>query len=211
MELFEYLKGKGLLEKRAVYEAFYEVDRADFVPENLKEYAYDDRPLSIGQGQTISQPQVVAFMLDILDVKEGSTVLDIGFGSGWTTALLAHMVSQKEDYLKGEQGRVIGVEKIPEIYEYGKRNVEKYNFIKKGIAELFLGDGRVGKKEKGPYDRILISAADKDKSLPLKLNDQIKERGKIVLPINSSVFLFTKENNKFKEEEYPGFSFVPLV
>ncbi len=201
-KLPNFLKEKGFLERRECYDAFCKIDRADFIPEESKKYAYEDFPLPIGNGQTISQPQVVAFMLHLLSPREGDNVLDIGFGSGWTTALLAEIV---------KNGKVIGIEKIEEVYEFGKKNIEKYGFIEDGVVELFLGDGKRGKKEKGPYDCILISAADKDHNLPSILGDQLKEGGRIVLPINSSIFLFTKEKRGFKKEEYPGFVFVPLV
>ncbi len=201
-ELADFLKEKGLLEKKENYNAFCKIDRADFVLEEVKKHAYEDFPLSIGSGQTISQPQVVAFMLHLLSPKEGDNVLDIGFGSGWTTALLAEIV---------KNGKVIGIEKIKEVYEFGKKNIEKYNFIENGTVKLFLGDGKRGMKKRGPYDCILISAADKDHNLPLDLRDQLKEKGRIVLPIGSSIFLFTKEEKGFKKKEYPGFVFVPLV
>ncbi len=201
-ELIDYLKGKGFLERENVYNAFSEIDRKDFIPEELKKYAYEDMPLSIGYGQTISQPQVVAFMIKLLSPEREQTVLDIGFGSGWTTAILAEIV---------KTGKVIGVEKVPEVYNFGKKNIEKYNFINKKTVELFLGDGRKGKADKGPYDRILVSAADRAKDLPQNLTDQIKDGGRIVIPIDSSIFLFIKKKGIFQWEEYPGFSFVPLV
>ncbi len=202
INLANSLKGKGFLEKKENYDAFCKIDRADFVPEDLEEHAYQDAPLPIGSGQTISQPQVVALMIDLLSPKKGETVLDIGFGSGWTTALLAEIV---------KEGRVVGIERVPEVYEFGKKNIEKYGFIKNGMVEVFLGDGKKGKKERGPYDGILVSAADKDHSLPPKLKNQLKEEGRIVMPINSSIFLFTKKEGKLEKEEYPGFVFVPLL
>ncbi len=201
-DLVNYLKEKGFLKNRSIYNAFSKIDRADFVPEIFRDYAYEDAPISIGYGQTISQPQVVAFMLEILRPKKGQNVLDIGFGSGWTVALLAEII---------KEGKVIGIEKIPEIYNFGKCNIEKYSFLKKKVVKLFLKDGRNGKKDEGPYDRILISAADKDKKIIRRLSSQLKEEGRIVVPINSSIFLFIKKEGRFKFKEYPGFIFVPLT
>ncbi len=200
--LANYLKEKGFLKKREIYNAFSKIDRADFVPELFREHAYKDVPIPIGCDQTISQPRVVAFMIEILNPKKGQNILDIGFGSGWSVALLAEIV---------KEGKVVGIEKIPEIYNFGKKNIEKYNFLKKGSAKLFLKDGRNGEKEEGPYDRILISAADKDKKIVKKLSNQLKDGGRIVLPIKSSIFLFIKKQGKFKSKEYPGFLFVPLT
>ncbi len=199
--LAENLKGKGFLKRKDIYDAFLKIDRVDFVPENYKSYAYKDVPLAIGSNQTISQPQVVVFMLELLDPKEGQKILDIGFGSGWTTVLLAEIV---------KEGKVIAIERIAEIYNFGKKNIEKYNFLEKGTIKLFLKDGREGEKSEAPYDRILISAADKSKKIVFKLGKQLKDGGRIVVPIDSSIFLFIKEGKKFKYKEYPGFLFVPL-
>ncbi len=200
-KLISIFKKGGYLSPE-IERAFSKIDRADFVPDNLKEYAYEDVPLSIGFGQTISQPQVVAFMINLLSVKEDDNILDIGFGSGWTTALLAEIA---------KEGRVTAIEKIPEIFCFGKKNIDKYNFIKKKKVELFLGDGRKGKKENAPYNKVLVSAADSDYRFCLGIKDQLQKEAKIVIPINSSIFLFTKSNNDFKKEEYRGFSFVSLV
>ncbi|MGB9681196.1 MAG: protein-L-isoaspartate O-methyltransferase family protein, partial [Minisyncoccia bacterium] len=131
-ELIKELIEEGVLKSPKLIEAFLKIDRKDFVLEDLKEYAYLNQPLSIGFGQTISQPLVVAFMLELLEVQEGEKILDIGSGSGWTTALLS--------YLTGEKGKVFAIERIPELKEFGEENVKKYNFVEKGIAKFYLGD-----------------------------------------------------------------------
>ena len=110
----------------SIIEAFEKVDRKDFVPEELKDKAYLNTPLPIGYGQTISQPLTVAFMLELLQPQAGDKVLEIGSGSGWQTALLAHMVSGGNG-----RGKVIAVELIPELMAFGRKNVAKYGFIKK--------------------------------------------------------------------------------
>ncbi len=119
-ELVEHLIKRGVLKTPKIIEAFKKIDRKDFVKEEFLEEAYFDTPLPIGFGQTISQPYTVAFMLELLEPKEGDTVLDIGSGSGWTTALLAYIV--------GNKGKVIGVERIKELVEFGKKNLAKYKF-----------------------------------------------------------------------------------
>lgn len=200
--LADYLKERGFLKNSLLYNAFSIVDRKDFVPEDYKDYAYEDTPLPIGYDQTISQPQVVAFMIDLLDLKEDHRVLDIGFGSGWATALLAETV---------KKGKVIGIEKNPDVYKKGVSNLEKYNYFKEDRVEVFLGDGRDGCSEKGPFDRVLVSAADTGFDFPKKIKPQLKKDGKIVIPINSSIFVFTKKEKDFEKKEYPGFSFVPLT
>lgn len=201
--LNNYLKNCGLLDNKDIANAFSKIDRADFVLEKYKKDAYNDMPLSISYEQTISQPRVVAFMLNLLSPQKGDKILDIGFGSGWTTALLAQVV--------GDTGFVCAIERVPEIYEFGKENIKKYSFIDKKIVKVFLADGRKGKEEFGPYDGILVSATDKDASLVLKFKESLKIGGKIVIPIGNSVCLFTKKENDFEMKEYYGFSFVPLV
>ncbi|MFA5042227.1 MAG: protein-L-isoaspartate(D-aspartate) O-methyltransferase [Candidatus Paceibacterota bacterium] len=201
-QLVNQLVNEGWLKTPRITEAFLKIKREDFVPEEIKEIAYLNEALSIGYGQTISQPSVVAFMLELLSPKEGEKILDIGSGSGWTTALLS--------YLAGGKGKVISIERIKELKEFGENNIKKYNFIKKGITKVILGDGYQGFKEEAPFDKILISAsASKIEEEWLK---QLKTNGKIVLPINDEIITIEKLSEKEKKiERYPGFVFVPLI
>ena len=183
--------------------AFKKIKRKDFTPEKTKELAYLDTALSIGYGQTISQPTVVVFMLEKLRPELGDKILDIGSGSGWTSALLAEIV--------GEKGKVIAVEVVPELKEFGEKNVAKYSFIEKGRVQFVLADGSEGYEKEAPFDKILCSAAAQDE-IPQDWKDQLKVGGRIVAPIGSSIWLFEKKSEKkFKETEFPGFAFVPLV
>lgn len=155
----------------------------------------------IGFGQTISQPMTVAFMLELLQPQKGQKILDIGSGSGWTTALLSFIA---------EPGKVIGLEIVPELSEFGKENVEKYGFISRKIAEIILADGRQGYKQEAPYDRILASATAE--KIPQAWKDQLKTGGRLVAPVKNKIVMLQKnKNNKFETEEYSGFAFVPLV
>ncbi|HOL53819.1 MAG TPA: protein-L-isoaspartate O-methyltransferase, partial [Candidatus Paceibacterota bacterium] len=198
-KLIEDLIKDGFLQSPRVIEAFRKIDRSNFVIEYLKNDAYINSPLAIGFGQTISQPLTVAFMLEKLDVQPGHKVLDVGSGSGWTTALLAEIV--------GEKGKVYGIEIIPEIYEFGKANVMRYSFINKGIVEMYCGNGLEGLEEAAPFDRIMCSAAVKE--IPQAFKEQLKIGGKMILPMNHSLWLITKKSeNEFDSEEYPGFIFV---
>lgn len=201
MELIKHLIKEGWLRTPAIIEAFYKIKREDFLPPDLKELAELNEPISIGYGQTISQPLVVAFMLELLEPRVGDKVLDVGSGSGWTTALLSEIV--------GKEGRVIGIELIPELKEFGEKNVSKYNFVKEKRAIFICGDGSKGFEPEAPYDRILVSATCKE--VPEALKNQLKVNGKIVLPINHSILAF-KKNKKgdLEGSEYPGFVFVPL-
>jgi protein-L-isoaspartate(D-aspartate) O-methyltransferase len=215
MNLIESLIEEGWLKTPRIIEAFKKVKRVDFLPENLKDLAELNEALPIGWGQTISQPLVVAFMLELLDPKEEEKILDIGSGSGWTTALLAHIVSgglNEKLKIKKEKlhGKIIAIDMIPELVEFGKRNTEKYNFVEKGIVEFICADGSKGYQKESPYDKILVSATARECYPSWK--EQLKVGGKIVTPIGTSIWLFIKKSEKeFEEFEYPGFVFVPLI
>jgi protein-L-isoaspartate(D-aspartate) O-methyltransferase len=211
-ELINRLISSGVLKTPRLISAFKKIDRADFVRENLQSEAYEDFPLPIGESQTISQPTTVAFMLEQLDPAAGEKILDVGSGSGWTTALLASCVGIealkskiKSQKLK-EKGRVIGVEIIPELVEFGQNNLQKYPALP---AEIHRAGAELGWPSEAPYDKILVSAAA-DK-VPKELIKQLKVGSLLVIPIGNSVFKIEKlGKNKTKEEEFPGFVFVPL-
>jgi len=209
MSLVEELIKEGWLKTPRIVEAFEGIKRIDFLPEDLKYLAEVNEALPIGYGQTISQPLVVAFMIELLDLKPGEKILDIGSGSGWTTALLAQIVSEAPN--SKTKGRVIAIEIIPELKEFGQGNVAKYDFIKSGIVEFFCCDGSKGFEKEAPFDKILCSASIQ-KEIPKAWKEQLKIKGKIVTPIGTSIFLINKKTERdFKEREYPGFVFVPLI
>ncbi len=202
MDLIDSLIFEGWLKTPEIITAFRKIKRVDFLPKEFKNLAELNEALPIGYGQTISQPLVVAFMLEQLNPQAGEKILDIGSGSGWTTALLAEIV--------GEKGKVIAIEIIPELKEFGQSNVAKYNFIEKGIAQFICGDGSKGYEKEAPFDKILVSATAKKCYSAWK--EQLKAGGRIVTPIGSSIWLFIKKSEeKFEEIEYPGFVFVPLI
>jgi len=213
MSLIENLIEGGWLKTAEIIDAFQNIRRIDFLPEESKNLAGLNEALPIGWGQTISQPLVVAFMLELLKPQHGEKILDIGAGSGWTSALLAYIVSSKglDEKLNG---RVIAVDIIPELIEFGKNNVSKYNFLKKGVVEFILTDGSKDYPDifsGGRFDKILCSAAI-EKKIPDIWKEQLKIGGRIVAPIKSSIWLFEKKSeNSFEKIEYPGFSFVPLI
>ncbi len=192
----------GYLQTSAIIEAFANIDRMEFVLPEMYLEADANIPLPIGYGQTISQPATTAIMLELLDPRPGHKILDIGSGSGWITALLSYIV--------GEKGKVIALERINELCDFGKKNVMKFDFIKRGIAEFYNIDGIKGYSARAPYDRILVSASVKE--IPQKLKDQLAVGGKLIIPVyNCLHYLEKRGENDFYEEKYPGFSFVPLV
>lgn len=198
-ELIDSMVASGVLKNPRIIDAFETIDRKYFVPEEFEEYVYVDAPLPIGNNQTISQPTTVAFMLELLNPKDGNRILDIGSGSGWTVGLLC--------YLTGRHGSVLGLERIDELVQMGKKNIAKFKFdspcsIEKSGETL----GKPGEK----FDRILVSAsADR---LPEELFDQLEIGGILVIPVQNSIFRYQKiSNEEIKKQEYPGFAFVPLI
>ncbi len=199
--LIENLKLAGYLKSQPVIEAFKSIDRKDFLPEELRSQAYENIALPIGKKQTISQPLVVAFMLELLELKPGEKVLDIGTGSGWNTALMAKII--------GGQGKIYSIERIEALHDFAKKNISKYEFPA-GIIELIFGDGSRGFSGEAPYDKIIAAAAAEE--IPLAWKEQLKIGGKIVAPVKDKIIILDKTaKDKFEKKEYFGFSFVPLV
>lgn len=198
-ELIGKLTAEGTLRTPRIIEAFEKVDRIDFVPQEYRDEACGDYPLPIGQGQTISQPTTVAFMLELLQPREGEKILDVGAGSGWTTALLAQIA--------GFSGKVIGVELVPELVKFGGQNLIKYNFSHAEIRHAI--EGVVGVPGEAPFDKVLVSAAAE--KLPQELVKQLKVGGVLVIPIENSVVRIEKvSETDIRTNEFPGFVFVPL-
>lgn len=215
-KLIDELVKEGYLKTPAIIDAFYKIDRADFVPQEFKKEAYENYPLPIGYGQTISQPLTVAFMLELLEPKQGEIILDIGAGSGWQSALLGQIVAGEitAQNQKLKRGKVIAIERMPELAEIARTNISKYNFINKKIVELVCSNGALGAPKnflpKKGFDKIIAAAAAQE--IPEAWKKQLKIGGRIVAPINQSIVKLDKlSENNFKTERYYGFVFVPLV
>lgn len=194
-ELIATLTQKGYSER--IIKSFEKVKREEFVPENLAPYAYEDIPLPVWTGATISQPSTVAFMLNLLDPHQGQKILEIGSGSGYVLALLAEII---------KDGNIYGIE-ITKKLALNSRKI----LSKNSIIQVIIRSGSNGLPEFSPYDRILVSFSCPDKYLPAKLVDQLKDPGILVVPIKQSVFQFKKENGKVSSKEFSGFAFVPMV
>ncbi|MCZ2846105.1 MAG: protein-L-isoaspartate(D-aspartate) O-methyltransferase [Candidatus Bathyarchaeota archaeon] len=195
--LVSELVSRGRLKTPEIIRAFEKIDRVDFMDTD-KDLAYIDNAFPIGHGQTISQPTTVAIMFELLQPKGGDKVLDIGSGSGWTTALLANIV--------GPKGKVYSIEIIKKLYQFGKENVEKYDFKN---VEFFCQDGSKGLSKHAPFDKILASASVPE--IPPPFKKQLKINGIAVLPVRDSIFKVIKKTpQKFETEGYPFFVFVPM-
>lgn len=182
-----------------IEESFQIIKRADFLPLTVKPMAKIDSPLPIGHGQTNSQPSTVRWMLEWLDAQPGDRVLDLGSGSGWTTALLSHIV--------GPEGFVYAVERVSQLVEFGRENNRKAG-IKN--AEFFLAGEEYGLPEKGPFDRMLVSASAD--TLPEGLLDQLKPGGKLIIPVKHDILEITKVTDKdYDTKTHSDFVFVPLI
>ncbi len=197
-ELINSLKQSGVLKTPDIIEAFEAVDRGYFVPDEFSDYKYVDAPLSIGEGQTISQPWTVAFMLELLQPKRGDKILDIGSGSGWSSALLAYIV--------GESGSVLGLERKDELVDFGSQNLKKMGIKNAKIQKASDVLGVPGEK----FDAILVSASADE--IPKELFSQLKITARLVIPVKDSIYLFEKvSEDEVVHQEFQGFRFVPLI
>jgi protein-L-isoaspartate(D-aspartate) O-methyltransferase len=194
LELYCFGMAKENLDK-----VFREVERSNFLREEYKKDSDLDVPLSIGYGQTISQPYTVRVMLEWLDAKPGNKVLDVGSGSGWTTALLSKIV--------GPEGVVYAVEKIPDLVHFGQQNCQR---LGSKNAVFYEAGPVLGLPSEAPYERILVSAASAE--LPEELTSQLRIGGKMVIPVKQTILEITKvSENNYLTIEHPGFVFVPLL
>jgi len=184
-----------------VMTAMGRVAREAFVPPDLHPYAYDNGPLPIGHGQTISQPYIVALMTDLLQLEAGHNVLEVGTGSGYQTAVLAELAR-----------KVFTMELIAELGESSMQRLQRLNYTN---IEYCTGNGYLGWPEHAPYDAIIVTAAAP--YVPQALIDQLKPGGRLVLPVgqphmHQELVLITRdEQGQTRTREILGVSFVPLV
>lgn len=182
----------------AVDEAFAAVPRAGFLRRRDRRQVEVDGPVPIGEGQTNSQPRTVASMLRLLDVRPGHRVLDVGAGSGWTTALLAHLV--------GAGGAVHGVELEPRLVVWGAANLART--AQPWASIVPAQPGVLGLPDLAPFDRILVSAAPRD--LPQELVDQLGDPAVLVIPVNGAMLRVRRQSGTVTTTEHGAYRFVPL-
>ncbi len=217
-QLLKSLQQQGFSNK--ILNAFKKIKRENFIPKELKQYAYENQPLPIGQGQTISQPYTIAFMLNLLRLPELDNktnnnkklisknktnnkilelkkfkILEIGSGSGYVLALINQI---------SKNSKIYGVERIKQLAEKSKQVLKTKKNIK-----IIHANGTKGLKQKAPFDRILISASANE--LPQKIISQLDFGGIMVCVVKNSIFYIKRESKQTKIKEYPGFVFVPLI
>jgi protein-L-isoaspartate(D-aspartate) O-methyltransferase len=196
--LVDILRDKGINDL-SVLRSFEMTPRHAFVPTGLRHRAYEDAPLPIGNGQTISQPYVHAMYLQLLKLKGTERVLEIGTGSGYQTVLLAHLAAQ-----------VFSIERIGPLLQQAQENIRQSGV---NNVSLLLGDGTIGWREYAPYDAILVGAGSP--SIPQPLIDQLAEGGRLLVPVGDreeqKLVMVTKENGKIEQQDVAPVRFVPLV
>ena len=196
----EQIEGRGLRDT-AVLDAMRQVPREQFVHAGHQERAYDDGPLPIGVGQTISQPYIVALMIAKLELEPGSRVLEIGTGSGYAAAVLSRVASH-----------VYTVERIPELVELAQHNLARCGYKNVIIRQ---GDGTIGWPEFAPYDGIVVAAGSP--KIPIELREQLAVNGRLIIPVGSErrvqrlVRLTRTGPNAFHKEIMTHVRFVPLI
>ncbi len=188
---------RGISDQK-VLDAIYKVKRHLFVPERLKKLAYEDHPLPIGYGQTISQPYIVAYMTEVANLKKGDRVLEIGTGSGYQAAVLAEIVKE-----------VYTIEIIKPLADTARQRLKDL-----GYKNIYVkhGDGYLGWPEFMPYDAIIVTAAPNE--VPEKLVEQLKVGGRMVVPIGSfyqELYLITKTEEGIRKQTLLPVRFVPMV
>jgi protein-L-isoaspartate(D-aspartate) O-methyltransferase len=197
--LIDYWRSHKIIIDDAVFRAFELVSREEFVQYHLKTHAYDDHALPLEEGQTISQPTTVVLMTQALVLKEAMTVLEVGTGSGYQSALLSVLV--------GEKGHVWTTEIVPALHAYATKRLQHY----KNVTVMKV-DGGYGLKDQAPFDRILITAGCH--TIPQPLIDQLKQGGVIVAPVGGktvqNVLVGVKKGKLLRTHTIGDFAFVPL-
>jgi len=202
--LVESLVEEGVIRSKIVKEAMLKVPREEFVPIHLRHYAYEDTPLPIGYGQTISAPHMVALMCEEAQLAPGMRVLEIGTGSGYHAAVIAEIV--------GPKGAVYSIERLAELSSFARRNLARTGYLDR--VTLIIGDGSMGYPPAAPYDRIIVTAAAPE--VPPPLIDQLARNSIMVIPVGDrfNQILYVVHKKSDGSLEYRTVTpclFVPLI
>ena len=195
-KLIHELEEGGYLKTKSVKEAFRKVARENFVLPEQKQHAYANYPMPIPAGQTISQPLTVAAMTEALDAKPGMKILEVGSGSGYQAAILSEIV--------GPKGKITTTEIVPELFDFAKKNLAGFKNV-----IVMNADGSKGYEKESPYDRIIVTASAP--SIPQPLIRQLKERGRLVIPVGDRMIIAEKQDGKIEETFLGYYAFVPLT
>jgi protein-L-isoaspartate(D-aspartate) O-methyltransferase len=201
IELVNKLKRERRIISPEVEKAFLETPRELFIPKPMKNYAYIDTPLEIGEGQTISAPHMIAIMCEELDLQKEQKILEIGAGSGYHAAIVAKII--------GIRGHVYTIERFLTLAQKAKENLKK---AKIQNVTVEVGDGSEGLPKYALYDRIYVTCAAPE--IPLPLIEQLKDPGKLMIPVGQMICnlkLVEKKHKKLKKKDLGGCAFVPLV
>ncbi|MEM0014156.1 MAG: protein-L-isoaspartate O-methyltransferase [Zestosphaera sp.] len=202
-ELVRELVREGILRSKEVIDAMIKVPREEFVPPRYRDLAYSDTPLPIGFGQTISAPHMVAIMTEALKPSKGNKVLEVGAGSGYQAALIAEMVKP--------EGHVWTIEIVPELARFAEDNLRRTGYS--DYVTVLVGDGSKGYPEAAPYDKIIVTAAAP--SIPTPLASQLREGGRMVIPVGTAYMqvlkIVEKMEGSLSVEDSIHCVFVPLV
>lgn len=192
------IQSRGVSDPR-VLSAMREVPRHLFIPPPYDQSAYDDCPLPIGNGQTISQPYIVALMTELVRTRPGDRVLEIGAGCGYQAAVLSVLVRQ-----------VTSIERIPAVADFARKNLAALHYDN---VEVIVGDGTLGYPSYAPYNGIIITASAPD--IPAPLIDQLADDGRLIAPVGSresqELVVIHKQGNTVTQEHHGGVRFVPLI
>ena len=209
-QLVESLKNREVLTKPNVIKAMLKVPRHKFLPKGAISSAYIDSPLSIGLGQTISAPHMNAMMCEMLELKEGDKVLEVGTGSGYHAALCAEIVAPTNSK---NPGHVYTLERHLKLVETAK--VSLINVGYGDTVTVIHGDGTSGYPQEAPFDKILVTASS-PKKVPPPLKEQLRNGGILCIPAGSKewgqdLYIISKKENKFDSKRVTGVRFVPLI
>ena len=200
-KMIDKLISEGYIKSEEVKTAFMKIPREKFIPKSIEMRAYQDTPLEIGNGQTISAPHMVAIMCEALDIKKGQKILEIGTGSGYHAAIVAKMVSNS--------GKVYTIERHLDLAKFAENNLKK---TKINNVIVKIGDGSEGLEEFKPYDRIYVTCASPQ--IPPPLIEQLKDQGKLLIPVGSmycDLKLIEKKGIDLITKDFGGCVFVPLI
>ena len=201
--LVDDLKTRGYVTSKAVEDAMRRVPREEFLPAELREEAYVDSPLPIGEGQTISAPHMVAIMAENLDLEPGQKILEVGTGSGYHAAVCAEVIAP--------DGHIYSIERITSLASFARDNLKRTGYAK--LVTVILGDGSKGLPDHAPYDRVFVAAGAPD--VPSPLTAQLAHGGKLLVPVGTrwyqDLIMVTRKGAKLEKENLGGCVFVPLV